>query len=131
MADFTSIPILDYELLSKPETRPVFIKQLQDVLIDVGFLYLEHPPVPNALIDEIIAYLPRLFDLPIERKRELDAENSPCFYGYTRVGVEHTGGVQDQREQFDFGTPLKDPTNGWTPGAPEYLRLWGESQVSS
>jgi isopenicillin N synthase-like dioxygenase len=131
MADFTSIPILDYELLSKPETRPVFIQQLQDALVNVGFLYLEHPPVPTQLFDEMIACLPRLFDLPLELKDELRTDNSPCFFGYTRLGIERTRGILDQREQFDFGTPLKDPTNGWTPDSPEYVRLWGESQVSS
>ena len=124
--DFTSVPILNYALLSSPDTRAVFIKQLQHALIDVGFLYLEHPPVPDALIDEVIAYLPRVFGLPQVRKDALRMANSPHFLGYSRLGVERTKGAADQREQFDLATPFE---SRWEPGQPEYLRLWGPSQV--
>jgi hypothetical protein len=128
--DFTSVPILNYALLSSPDTRPVFIQHLQHALIDVGFLYLEntHTVVPDALFDEVIAYLPRIFALPQERKDALRMVNSPCFLGYSRLGVERTRGAADQREQFDFATPFE---NEWVPGLglPEYVRLWGPSQV--
>jgi len=124
--DFASIPILNYALLSSPDTRALFIRQLQHALIDVGFLYLEHTPVPDALLDEVIAYLPRIFALPQERKDALRMANSPHFLGYSRLGVERTKGAADQREQFDIATPFE---NRWVPGKPEYLRLWGPSQV--
>jgi isopenicillin N synthase-like dioxygenase len=124
----TSIPTLNYALLSSPDTRAVFIQQLRHALVDVGFLYLEHPPVPDAVFDEVIAYLPRVFGLPQERKDALRMANSPHFLGYSRLGVEMTKGVADQREQFDLATPFE---NGWVPGEPEYLRLWGPSQVGS
>lgn len=58
--------------------------------------------------------------------------NSPCFLGYSRLGVERTGGAADQREQFDFATPFENdqvvPGSGDL-GLPEYVRLWGPSQV--
>ena len=123
---FSSIPILDYALLSSPDTRTVFVQQLDHALVDVGFLYLEHPPVPDALFDDVIAYLPRVFGLPQERKDALRMANSPHFLGYSRLGVEMTKGTADQREQFDIATPFEDR---WQPGEPEYLRLWGPSQV--
>ncbi|SRR6266481_4801117 len=124
--NFVSIPILNYALLSSPDTRADFIRQLQHALIDIGFFYLEHTPVPDALFDEVIAYLPRVFALPQERKDALRMANSPHFLGYSRLGVERTKGVADQREQFDIATPFE---NMWVPGQPEYLRLWGPSQV--
>jgi isopenicillin N synthase-like dioxygenase len=129
--DFTSIPILNYVLLSSPDTRPVFIRQLQNALINVGFLYLENAtPVSDRaqLFDEVIAYLPRIFALPQERKDAMRMVNSPCFLGYSRLGVERTGGAADQREQFDFATPFE---NACVPGRqqPEYVRLWGPNQV--
>ena len=127
--NFTSVPTLNYDLLSKPDTRPLFIQQLQHALINVGFLYLEHPPIPTALFDEVIAYLPRLFALPQGHKDTLRMSNSPHFLGYSRLGVERTRGTADQREQFDFATPFDDWRARWTPGAPDYLRLWGPSQV--
>ncbi|KAN0140987.1 Clavaminate synthase-like protein [Lactarius tabidus] len=126
--NFTSVPTLNYDLLGTPDTRPLFIQQLQHALINVGFLYLEHPPIPTALFDDVITYLPRLFALPQERKDALRMSNSPHFLGYSRLGVERTRGTADQREQFDFATPLEDWSTRWTPGAPEYLRLWGPSQ---
>ncbi|KAH9035907.1 Clavaminate synthase-like protein [Lactarius pseudohatsudake] len=95
---------------------------------NVGFLYLEHPPIPTALFDEVVAYLPRFFELPQGRKEALRMANSPHFLGYSRPGVELTGGAADQREQFDIATPLENEDSGWTPGGPEYLRLWGPSQ---
>ncbi len=125
-SNFTSIPILNYALLSSPDTRAIFIQQLQHALFDVGFLYLEHTPVPDTLFDEVIAYLPRVFALPQERKDALRMANSPHFLGYSRLGVERTRGAADQREQFDIATPFEDM---WVPGKPEYLRLWGPSQV--
>jgi isopenicillin N synthase-like dioxygenase len=124
--NFTSIPILNYALLSSPDTRAAFIAQLQHALITVGFLYLEHPPVSDALIDEVIAYLPRVFALSQERKDALRMANSPHFLGYSRIGAEMTKGAADQREQFDIATPFECT---WKPGEPEYLRLWGPSQV--
>jgi isopenicillin N synthase-like dioxygenase len=126
--DFTSIPILNYALLSSPDTRSVFIRQLQHTLINVGFLYLENntPVVPDALFDKVIAYLPRIFALPQERKDAMRMINSPYFLGYSRLGVERTRGAADQREQFDFATPFE---NEWVLGQPEYVRLWGPSQV--
>ena len=124
--NFTSIPILNYALLSSANTRATFIEQLRHALIDVGFLYLEHPPVSDALIDQVIAYLPRVFDLPQERKDALRMANSPHFLGYSRLGVERTKGGADQREQIDIATPFECE---WKDGDPEYLRLWGPSQV--
>ena len=52
--------------------------------------------------------------------------HSPHFFGYSRFGAELTKGAVDQREQLDFGTHYAD---AWSPGEPEYLRLWGPSQV--
>ena len=53
--------------------------------------------------------------------------NSPHFLGYNRIGSEFTKGLQDQREQFDFATEYKG--SPWTEGQPDWLRLWGPSQV--
>jgi hypothetical protein len=53
--------------------------------------------------------------------------NNPHFLGYTKIGAEYTKGRADQREQYDFATPYECR---WTPGAPEYLKLWGPAQVS-
>ncbi|TFK90634.1 Clavaminate synthase-like protein [Polyporus arcularius HHB13444] len=122
---FSSIPILDYSLLSTPEGHAKFVEQLRHALIHVGFLYLANPPVSREDMDALIEYTPRLFDLPQEEKEKIRMANSPHFFGYSKLGAELTRGQTDQREQFDFGT-LYD--NQWKPGDPEYLKLWGPPQ---
>ncbi|KAJ8488610.1 hypothetical protein ONZ51_g3448 [Trametes cubensis] len=124
--DFSSIPILDWSLLSTPEGKSKFIGELQHALVNVGFLYLSNPPVAREVMDKLIEYTPRLFDLPQEEKESIRMTNSPHFFGYTGVGAEITKGKTDQREQFDFGTPYECK---WKPGDPDYIKLWGPSQV--
>ena len=125
-SSFSAVPILDYSLLSTPEGHAEFIAQLQHALIHVGFLYLSNSPVSREVMDALIEYTPRLFDLPQEEKERIVMANSPHFFGYSRFGAEFTKGKTDQREQFDFGTPYEDR---WQPGQPEYVKLWGPSQV--
>jgi isopenicillin N synthase-like dioxygenase len=129
-ANFSSVPILDYSLLSSPTTRPQFILQLRHALINVGFLYLSNHPVPHSLISSLTAYVPRLFALPQEEKDRIAMVNSAHFLGYSRLGNELTKGKVDWREQFDFAT---SHVCRWKEGTSlkeeEYLKLWGPSQV--
>ena len=124
--NFESVPILDYNLLSTGR-RDEFISQLRHALINVGFLYLLHPPVDKDIVNSLIRYTPKLFDIPQEKKDALRMRNSPHFLGYSKLGAELTRGATDQREQFDIGTEFD---NRWKPGAPDYVHLWGPSQVS-
>ena len=124
--DFASIPVLDYALVSDPVHRPEFISQLKHALVNVGFMYLSNPPVVQHDIDALIDYIPRLFALPQEAKEKISMANSPHFLGYSNLGAELTRGKVDLREQFDIATPH---VCKWVPGDPDYLRLWGPSQV--
>jgi isopenicillin N synthase-like dioxygenase len=125
--DFSSVPVLNYALTKDPATRPEFLDRLTNALINVGFLYLSNPPVSADDMDLVIDYAPKLFTLPQEKKDKLLMRNNLHFLGYTKTGAEYTKGKADQREQYDFGTPYECR---WTPGAPEYLKLWGPGQVS-
>ncbi|KAL1945866.1 hypothetical protein VTO73DRAFT_1868 [Trametes versicolor] len=125
VGSFSSVPILDWSLLSTPSGAATFKAQLRHALINVGFLYLLNPPVARADMDALIAYTPRVFDLPQDEKDAIRMANSPHFFGYSRLGAELTKGKTDMREQFDFGTPYE---SRWKPGDPEYLKLWGPSQ---
>ena len=129
-ANFSSVPILDYSLLSSPTTRPQFILQLRHALINVGFLYLSNHPVPAETINSLTSYIPRLFALPQHEKDKIAMANSPQFLGYSKLGDELTKGKVDWREQFDFATPhVCRWKEGVTPKEEGYLRLWGPSQV--
>ncbi|KAF8444829.1 hypothetical protein L210DRAFT_3475806 [Boletus edulis BED1] len=124
-ANFSSVPVLDFALADDQVRKPELIDQLRHALINVGFLYLKNHTVPQHVVDDLIGYIPRLFDLPQEAKDKIRMANSPHFLGYSKLGAEFTKGKTDYREQFDLATPHETK---WRPGAPEYLRLWGPSQ---
>jgi isopenicillin N synthase-like dioxygenase len=125
--DFTSIPILDFSLSQSPSTKPEFLRQLRLAAINVGFLYLSNTTVSSSVTQEVVDYIPQLFALPQAEKDEIRMRNSPHFLGYSKFGAEFTKGAVDQREQFDIATEHECQ---WKEGEPEYLKLWGPSQVS-
>jgi isopenicillin N synthase-like dioxygenase len=53
--------------------------------------------VQDALVNESIA----LFNLPLEKKLEIEMVNSKHFLGYATLGAEVTALKSDYREQFD------------------------------
>lgn len=123
-SNFSSVPILDYTLVDTNKAE--FINQLRNAVVNVGFLYLSDTPVSHKDIDDVVAYIPRLFALPQEAKDAIKMANSEHFLGYSQLGAELTKGKTDQREQFDFATPH---VSRWKPGDPDHFRLWGPSQV--
>ncbi|KAF5328585.1 hypothetical protein D9619_011472 [Psilocybe cf. subviscida] len=127
-ADFSSIPILNYTLLSTPTGKAQFLTQLRHALINVGFLYLQHPPVSPSVIAVLThEYIPALFALPQEAKDAVSMRNLEHFLGYSKLGAELTKGKVDQREQWDIATMHEC---WWREGRgdPEHWRLWGPSQ---
>jgi len=127
--NFSSIPILDYNLLTAPKTRSVFVSELLNALINVGFFYLSNTPITSSPVtDKVVEYAPQFFNLPEEEKERIRMIHSPHFFGYSRVGAEMTKGKADQREMFDFGTPYTPLEDRWKPGDLDYLKLWGPSQ---
>lgn len=124
--EFTSIPFLDYTLIASGR-KEEFVAQLRNAVVNVGFMYLAHPPVDRAVVSRLLELTPKLFDIPQAKKDALRMANSPHFLGYSKLGVELTKGATDQREQFDFATQFD--ADAWSPGEPDFLRLQGESQV--
>lgn len=100
-SSFTAIPILDYSLSTSPTTKPQFLAELRNALINVGFFYLIHAPIAPQIQKDVVDKCKDIFDLPLEKKVEIEMVNSKHFLGYSRLGAEITAREQDYREQFD------------------------------
>lgn len=127
---FSSIPILDLSLARSPETKPQLLNDLRHALLEVGFLYIKNTGIPPELIAEVIRLGKAFFDLPEEKKLEIEMKNAPSFLGYNKLGMEITRFKTDWREQIDLSTP--HPVPG--PDDPLYRNLlapnlWPDSQA--
>lgn len=82
---FQEIPILDLALARDETTKPEFLKQLQDALLHVGFLYIKNTGIDQALYDEVCKQGIQFFDLPEDEKLRIEMKNAKSFLGYSRV----------------------------------------------
>lgn len=123
--DYYEIPVIDWQLSDKD--KPLFLRQLRDAMINIGFLYLANHPVPHEVIAQVKKIAPKFFELPQESKDMLDMKNSMHFHGYLKVSGATLSNDASVREQFNFGGAR---TCSWKEGEPEYFKLHGEALVS-
>ncbi|PGH31142.1 hypothetical protein GX50_06069 [[Emmonsia] crescens] len=121
---FSSIPILDLSEARNPATKPAFLDSLRHALLEVGFLYIKNTGVNDKLIQEVIEEGKRFFELPDEKKLEVEMKNAPSFLGYSRLGNEITRFKTDWREQIDLSTTHPIPA----PSDPLYHNLLAPNQ---
>ncbi|KAI9367887.1 hypothetical protein BJX61DRAFT_537696 [Aspergillus egyptiacus] len=121
---FTAIPILDFSLSTSATTKPAFLTDLRNALVNVGFFYLVNTPIAPEITLNLVQKCQAIFDLPLEKKLEIEMVNSKHFLGYSRLGAEITARKQDYREQFDFATELPAPG----PDEPLYRNIRGPNQ---
>lgn len=82
---FSSLPVLDLALSRDPNTKPAFLESLRKVLLEVGFLYIKNTGIDDALIQDVIAQGRAFFDLPEEKKLEIEMKNAPSFLGIAQA----------------------------------------------
>ena len=80
---FDSIPILDLSLSQNPESKPAFLHSLRRALLQVGFLYIKNTGIDEDLVQDVISQGKAFFDLPEEKKLEIQMKNIPSFLGMT------------------------------------------------
>lgn len=121
---FNSIPVIDLSLAFDPQTKPQFLADLRNALINVGFMilvnYEQYGPSPQDFAN-IKQQTINFFALPDDVKRSCEMINSPHFLGYTRLANEITASHTDWREQIDLATELPSPG----PDEPIYRRIEG------
>ncbi|CAO1605654.1 MAG: hypothetical protein LQ349_001287 [Xanthoria aureola] len=107
---FNSIPILDLSLARDANTKPSFLESLRSALLEVGFLYVKNTGIDDELIEHVTGQGKAFFDLPEDKKLEVQMKNAASFLGYNKLGNEITALKTDWREQIDLSTPHPLPT---------------------
>jgi isopenicillin N synthase-like dioxygenase len=82
---FKEIPILDMSLARDDSTKPAFLEQLRDTLLNVGFLYIKNTGIDQDLYDKVCEEGIRFFDLPEDEKLRIEMKNAQSFLGYSKV----------------------------------------------
>lgn len=123
-----SIPVLDLSTARRPDGSfdPVFISELREAAHAVGFFQIINYGAAESQVDDLFSGMKQFFDLPLEKRLELDNRNSPHFRGYARIGTEVTRGRADSREQIDF-SPEREPVADYPDDQPYWL-LQGANQ---
>lgn len=121
---FKAIPILDLAQARSPESKQAFLDELRHALLEVGFLYIRNTGISDSLIKDVITEGKAFFDLPEEKKLEVEMKNAKSFLGYNKLGMEITRFKTDWREQIDMSTPHPIPG----PEEPLYRNLLAPNQ---
>lgn len=124
-----ALPVLDLsDFLADPAPTAdhPFVAELRATLHGPGFCYLVGHGIDPSLSDAVMRVSREFFARPDHDRLSIVNTNTPHFRGYTRLGMEHTNGVSDWREQIDIG-PEHEPVE-LGPGDPAWLRVRGPNQ---
>lgn len=102
---FSEIPVLDLSAARDADSKPKFLQDLRDALLNVGFLYIRNTGIDQETFDRVCEEGIKFFDLPEEEKLAIEMKNQASFLGYSRLGNEITAQKADWREQYDLSTP--------------------------
>ena len=108
---FTSIPVIDISGLRSSDRaeRERVAAEIGTAAREVGFLYVSHTGIDEALFDRMLAATKAFFALPVEEKMRSYIGLSSCHRGYVPVGEEGVEtGTPDLKEAFDTALDLPD-----------------------
>ncbi|MEO6571004.1 MAG: 2-oxoglutarate and iron-dependent oxygenase domain-containing protein [Ilumatobacteraceae bacterium] len=103
-----------------------FVERLRETLHGPGFCYLVGHGVDPTAEAAVATVAREFFDRPEVDRLAIVNTNTPHFRGYTRLGMEHTNGVSDWRDQIDIGPEHVAVDVG--PDDPAWLRVRGPNQ---
>ncbi len=125
----TELAVLDISPFRSDPTSPAaaaLIHELRNALHRIGFAHIVGHGVSDVLAAEVQSLSRQFFDLDEAERLAIVNTNSPHFRGYTRLGHERTGGLQDWRDQIDIGP--EDVAEAVCENDPPWLRLRGPNQ---
>ncbi len=124
-----SLPVLDIgPFLAGPSVpgANALVRSLRETLHGPGFCYLVGHGVDPGLEAAVMDVARQFFARPEADRLAIVNTNTPHFRGYTRLGMEHTNGISDWRDQIDIG-PEHEPVDPG-PDGPAWLRVRGPNQ---
>ncbi|KAF9931693.1 hypothetical protein BGZ65_004769 [Modicella reniformis] len=98
----TAIRTLSLKDYLCPESRPQFLSEMRDSLMEIGTFYIKDHGVPTEVTDGAMKAIQDYFALPLEEKSKMHIRNSQHFRGYKLMGEEMTNNQIDHREQLQF-----------------------------
>ena len=124
-----ALPVLDISPFLADESSAeaaAFVDSLRETLHGPGFCYLTGYGVDPELERAVMDVSREFFARPEADRLAIVNTNTPHFRGYTRLGMEHTNGASDWRDQIDIG-PEHEPVDPG-PDGPAWLRVRGPNQ---
>ena len=124
-----SLPVLDIGPFLADESSTgaaSFVDALRATLHGPGFCYLVGYGVDPLQEHAVMDVAREFFARPEPDRLAIVNTNTPHFRGYTRLGMEHTNGVSDWRDQIDIGPEHQPVEIG--PDDPVWLRVRGPNQ---
>ncbi|KAF9953971.1 hypothetical protein BGZ72_005009 [Mortierella alpina] len=110
------------------ETRPQFLRQMRESLMEIGTFYIKDHGVPTELTRGAMKSIQEFFAMPLEEKKKIVIGNSRHFRGYKVMGEELTNNQVDHREQLQFA-PEQAAMDSFAPTvSPNYQGLQGPNQ---
>ena len=134
-----SIPVIDLAESGSLEHRKRIAWEIHKACRDTGFFYVANHGVPNSVLTDQLAWAERFFELPFERKLEINFDQSPRRLGYEPMlrQVLDEGSAPDLKESFmclalppdvSEREAYHDPLNLWPAGLPGFeaqTRIYG------
>jgi len=112
MARLPSLPIIDMAAYraGDPEARAAVVAEIAAKSRALGFFYLTHHGLPDALLAGQLAWAKQFFALPTPDKVALDFRKPAVRRGYEPFALQtlQAGAQPDQKEAFSFGSEASD-----------------------
>ncbi|KAF9127808.1 hypothetical protein BG015_004477 [Linnemannia schmuckeri] len=122
------VKVLSLQDFDNPATRPRFLADMRESLIDLGTFYIKDHGITTEMTAGAMKSVQDYFALPLEEKKKMLICNSRHFRGYKLIGEEFTNNQVDHREQLQFG-PEQSALPSFVPTqSPDYQGLQGPNQ---
>ena len=124
-----SIPVIDLSdsFSDNLENRKSVAWEIHKACRTTGFFYIKNHGIASEVLQKQLDIAKQFFDLPIEKKLEVDFKNSKCLRGYEPMAAQtlDEGSPPDLKEGFMSGKNLDSSHPYVQKGYPQHGRISG------